>query len=49
MFIFNIGKPMTHRTRKTVKFITVLHYLTNLHHVISKTVYFGQNVLCKIA
>ena len=35
--IFNIGKPMTHKTRKIVKFITVLHYLTNLHHVISKT------------
>ena len=35
--IFNIGKPMTHKTSKTVKFFTVLQYLTNLHHVICKT------------
>ena len=35
--IFNIVKPMTHKTRERVKLITVLHYLTNLHHVINKT------------
>ena len=35
--IFNIVKPMTHKTRKTVKVITLLHYLTNSHHVINKT------------
>ena len=29
---------MTHKTRKIVKFITLLHYLTNLHHLISNSV-----------
>ena len=38
---------MTHKTREIVKFITVLHYLTNLHHVITVLHYFTSSHLRK--
>ena len=49
--IFNIGKPMTHKTRDIVKFITVLHHFTNLQYVITVLHYLTEihHVISKTA